>query len=143
MKLAEASAITDEIKALLNVEFGPKVYEIEKGMVRKFAGAIDDPNPLWQKVAPPTFPTALALEEFTQKIFTVRCPLTRFLNGGNELEYYQPIKVGDTISVTGKLSDVREREGRTGKMLFMTLELTYKNREGEVVVKGRNTIIRY
>lgn len=141
--MAEASAITDEIRNLLNVEFGPEVYEIEKGMVKKFAEAIDDPNPLWQKVAPPTFPTALRLEELTQKVWTVKCPLPRFLNGGSELEYYKPIKVGDVISVTGKLSDVREREGKTGKMLFMTLELTYKNQNGEVVAKGRNTLIRY
>jgi len=141
--LAEASAITDEIKALLNVEFGPKVYEVEKGMVRKFVEAIDDPNPLWQKVAPPTFAAALQLEEFIEKIFTVKCPLTRYLNAGSELECYQPIKIGDTISVTGKLTDVREREGKTGKMLFMIAELTYRNQKGEVVVKGRTHFIRY
>jgi len=141
--LAEASAITDELRSLLNVEFGPEVYEIEKGMLKKFADAIDDPNPLWQKVAPPTFATALRLDELTQKVWTAKCPLTRFLNAGNELEYYQPIKVGDVISVTGKLADIREREGKMGKMLFMTLELTYKNQKGEIVIKGRNTIIRY
>ncbi len=141
--MAETSAITDEIKNLLNVEFGPEVYDIEKGMVSKFAAAIDDPNPLWQKIAPPTFPTALELNNLFQAVWTVKCPLSRFLNGGNELEYYQPIKIGDTISVTGKLADVRERQGRTGGMLFMNMELTYKNQKGEVVVRGRNTIIRY
>lgn len=141
--MAEASVITDEMRSLLNVEFGPEVYEIEKGMFKKFAQAIDDPNPLWQKVAPPTFVTALRLDELTEKVWTVKCPLTRFLNAGNELEYYQPIKVGDVISVTGKLVDLREREGRMGKMVFMTLELTYKNQKGEIVVKGRNTLIRY
>ncbi len=141
--MAEASVITDELKNLLNVEFGPEVYEVEKGMLKKFADAVGDPNPLWRKVAPPTFATALRLDELTQKMWTVKCPLTRFLNAGNELEYYQPIKVDDVISVTGKLADIREREGKMGKMLFMTLELTYKNQKGETVIKGRNTIIRY
>ncbi len=141
--MAETSVITEEMRNLLNVEFGPEVYEIEKGMLKKFVQAIDDPNPLWQKVAPPTFVAALRLDELTQKIWTVKCPLSRFLNGGNEIEYYQPIKVGDVISVTGKLVDLREREGRLGKMVFMTVELTYKNQQGEIVAKGRNTLIRY
>ena len=48
--------ISKELESLLNVEFGPEVYEIEKGMVRRFAEAIDDPNPAWQQVTPPTFP---------------------------------------------------------------------------------------
>ena len=48
--MSEEPIISDELQSLLNVEFGPEVYEIEKGMVRKFAEAIDDPNPLWQQV---------------------------------------------------------------------------------------------
>ena len=141
--MSEAPIITDELQSLLNVEFGPEVYEIEKGMVRKFAQAIDDPNPLWQKVAPPTFPAALRLEELHDKLLTAKCPLSRVLNGGSELEYYQTINIGDVISVTGKLTSLRRREGKMGKMLFMVVELTYKNQRGEVVAKGRNTSIRY
>lgn len=141
--MSEEPVITDELKNLLNVEFGPEVYEIEKGMVKKFAEAIDDPNPLWQKIAPPTFPTALILEELYQKVMMAKCPLSRRLNGGSELEYYQTIKIGDVISVTGKLSGLRERTGKIGKMLFLVVELTYQNQRGEVVVKGRNTHIKY
>ena len=141
--MSEAPIITDELENLLNVEFGPEVYEVEKGMVQKYVQAIDDPNPLWQKVAPPTFPTALRLEELRQKIQMVECPLSRFLNGGNELEYYQVINIGDIISVTGKLTSLRAREGKAGKILFIIVELTYKNQRGEAVAKGRDTTIRY
>ena len=141
--MSEEPVITDELKSLLNVEFGPEVYDIEKGMVRKFAEAIEDPNPLWQKIAPPTFPTALIHEELYQKVMSAKCPLSRRLNGGSELEYEQPIKIGDVISVTGKLTSLRERTGRIGKMLFMVVELTYKNQMGEVVARGRNTHIKY
>ena len=142
-RLNEAPIITDELKNLLNVEFGPEVYEVERGMVRKFARAIGDLNPLWQKIAPPTFPTALRLEELYQKLFAAECPLSRFLNGGNEIEYYQAINIGDVISVSGKLAGLRKREGKTGGALFMIAELTYKNQKGEIVAKGRDTFIRY
>ena len=141
--MSEAPIISDELKNLLDVELGPEVYEIEKGMVRKFAQAIDDPNPAWQKIAPPTFPTVLILEDLRHQMFAAECPLTRVLNGGNELEYYQKISIGDVISVTGKITSLRERTGKMGRMLFVTVELTYKNQRGEVAARGRNTHIRY
>ena len=141
--MSEEPIISAELEALLNVEFGPEVYEIEKGMVRKFAEAIDDPNPLWREITPPTFPCALVPGELLHKMVTARCPLTRFLNGGNELEYYQPIRVGDVISVTARLEKLRKMEGKEGKTLFMIMEIIYKNQSGEVVARGRNTYIRY
>ena len=141
--MSEEPIISAELESLLNVDFGPEVYEIEQGMVRKFAEAIDDPNPLWQQVTPPTFPTALIPSELLNRLLEARCPLTRFLNGGNELEYYQAIRVGDVISVTARLEKLRKMEGKEGKTLFMIMEITYQNQRGEVVAKGRNTYIRY
>ena len=141
--MTEASLITDALRNLLNFEFGPVVYEIEKGMVRKFVNAFEDSNPQWQKTVPPTFPTALRLEELTRAVWTADCSATRVLNGGNELEYYQPINIGDVIYVTGKIVDLFERIGKLGKMLFVNTELTYKNQKGEMVIKGRNTYIKY
>ena len=141
--MSEEPVISAELESLLNVEFGPEVYEVEKGMVRKFAEAIGDPNPLWQKVAPPTFPAALVPTALLHKMLTAKCPLTRFLNGGNELEYHQAIRVGDVISVTARLDRLRKMEGKEGKTLFMIMDITYKNQRGEVVARGRNTYIRY
>jgi hypothetical protein len=141
--LSEEPVISDELRSLLNVEFGPEVYEIEKGMVRRFAEAIEDPNPLWHEVAPPTFPAALVPTELLHKLFTVRCPLTRYLNGASELEYYQPINVGDVVSVTARLDKLRKMEGKEGTTLFMIMEVTYQNQRGGVVARGRYTYIRY
>ncbi len=141
--MSEEPIISDELENLLDVEFRPEVYEIEKGMVRKFVEAIDDPNPLWQEIAPPTFPAALIPSKLLHKLLEAKCPLTRFLNGANELEYFQPIKVGDVISVTARLVKIRKIEGKEGKTLFMIMDLTYKNQRGELVTRGRNTYIRY
>ena len=141
--MSEESVITDEMKKLIGVELGSEVYDVEKWWVRKFAEAIDDPNPRWQEIAPPTFATALICDELDNAIMTLNGPLTRGLNGGNELEYFQPIRIGDTISVTGKIVNMRERAGRLGKMLIIYSELTYTNQKGEVAAKCRNTSIRY
>jgi hypothetical protein len=141
--LSEEPVISPELESLLNVEFGPEVYEIEKGMVRKFAEAIDDPNPRWQEITPPTFPAALVPTGLLHSLMTAECPLNRILNGASELEYFHPIKVGDVIYVTARLEKLRKMEGKEGKTLFMIMEVTYKNQDGEVVAKGRNTYIRY
>jgi acyl dehydratase len=142
-RLSEEPVISTELENLLNVEFGPEVYEIEKGMVRKFAEAIGDPNPLWKRVAPPTFPAALVPSGLLHRLFNARSTLTRFLNGANELEYLQPIRVGDVISVTARLDKLRKMEGKEGVTLFMMVAITYQNQAGEVVARGRNTYVRY
>ena len=135
--------ISEELESLLNVEFGPEVYEIEKGMLRKFAEAIEDPNPKWLEIAPPTFPAALVPAQLTHRLFNAKGPLTRILNGASELEYFHPIKVGDVISVTSKLTRLRQVAGAEGPTLFMFTEVTFTNQDGEVAVKGKNTYIKY
>ena len=137
------SVITEELNSLLNVEFGPEVYEIEKGMLRNFAEAIDDPNPRWLTEGPPTFPAALVPKAFLHKLLNVEIPLKRLLNGASELEYIKPIKAGDVISVMAKLTRLRQVPGAEGPTLFMFTEMTYTNQDGEVVVKGKNTYIKY
>jgi len=141
--LAGDSVISDELNSLLNVELGPEVYEVEKGMVRKFAEAIDDTNPRWEKEAPPTFPAAIVPKELLNKLFNADIPLKRLLNGTSELEYLLPIRAGDVISVTARLTRLRQVAGAEGPTLFMFTEMTYTNQRGEVVVRGKNTYIKY
>ena len=141
--MAGESVITKELESLLNVEFGPEVYDIEKGMLKKFAEAIDDSNPRWLTEAPPTFPAALVPKALLNKLFNADIPLKRLLNGASELEYLQPIKAGDVISVTAKLTRLRQMPGAEGPTLFMFTEVTYTNQRGEAVVKGKNTYIKY
>ena len=142
--MSETSLITDKLKKLLNVEFGPYVYEVEKGMVKKFVEAIDDPNPIWQNLAPPTFlaaPAIYIVSEIITKLEEAECPPSGF-NGGTEFEYYSPIKVGDVIYITGRIVDFQERQGKSGKMLFIILDITSSKENGQVLGIMRNTIIR-
>ena len=141
--MSEEPIISQELESLLNVEFGPEVYEIEKGLVRKFAEAIDDPNPRWQQVAPPTLPAALVPAGLLNRLFNAACPLLRILNGASELEYLQPIRVGDVINVTARLEKLRKMESKEGPTLFMITGITCTNQRGEVAVRGRNTYIKY
>ena len=135
--------ISEELQSMVNVPYGPDVYEIEKGMVKKFAEAIDDSNPRWLEETPPTFPAALVPTQLIHRLFNAKSSLKRLLNGASDLEYLKPIKAGDVISVTGTLTRLRQVAGAEGPTLFMFTEMTYTNQRGEVVVKGKNTYIKY
>ena len=120
--------------------FGPDVYEIEKGLVRRFCEAIADESPRWETETPPTFPCALPPRSLLHEILSPDKPLTRLLNGSSELEYFQPIRVGDTIAVTAKLARVKQT---AGPRVFLVTEITWTNQRGETAVRGKNTYIRY
>ncbi|MFQ6121870.1 MAG: MaoC family dehydratase [Dehalococcoidales bacterium] len=152
--MAENSPITDEFKDKLGVERELGVYEVEKGMIRRFAQAIDDPNPLWQDeeyakqsqyggiIAPPTFIVAIGGEQFGQ-LLTQIFP-KGLLHGSTELECYQPTRPGDKIAVTVRIANIRERLGRrSGKMTFVTFDLSYRNQRGKLVAKCQQTMIGY
>ena len=51
------------------------------------------------------------------------------------------LRAGDTLIVYGQFVDARERTGKTGKMLFLTMEQTYLNQNGDTVAKQRATLI--
>ncbi len=137
--MTSGSLITEDLRNKIGIESEPEVCEIERGMIRRFVQAIDDPNPQWQRIAPPTFMPIIGFKQ-SQQILDSFSSET-ILHGNTELEYYQPVRAGDTISVTTKLANIRER--RVGKVVFMTLERTYKNQRQQLVAKCRQTVIIY
>ena len=130
--------ISDEFKSKIGEPWELGVYEIEKGMIRRFARAIDDPNPRWDTMATPTFIVTLGGEQFGEKIIT---PMFRegLLHGSTELECYQPVRPGDSITVNGKIASIRERS----QMAFVTFEITYTNQKQELVARCQQTMIGY
>ena len=153
--MSEDSVITDEIRNTVGKEFGPYVYEVEKGAIKKFADAIGDSNPQWQDekyaresrygsiIAPPTFLFSFRIDEVTQRMVELECPLENELNGGSEIEYFQPIRPGDVITVRARLIDAYERKGGSGKLLFLPIDVTYENQRNELVARHRFNFIRY
>ena len=136
--MTENPIISDEFKDKTGVALELGVYEIEKGMLQKFARAIDDLNPLWETIAPPIFIVTIGGEQFGEKLIT---PMFQdgLLHGSTELEFYQPVRPGDKITVTGKIACIRERS----RMAFVTFEISYTNQKHELVAKCQQTMIAY
>ena len=154
--MSSDSVITEEMRRMVGRVWGPSVYEVEKGWVRRFAEAIEDPNPVYCDeayakktrfggiIAPPGFIAGLRQDGGADWFREIKCSLnTGALNGGNEVEFLKHIYAGDVISVTEKMLSITEKQTKKGMMLFAAFEKTYTNQKGEVVAKMRNTGIRY
>lgn len=152
--MAENPPTTDGFKDKLGEEWDFGVCEVEKGGIQRFAWAIGDPNPLWHDeeyarqsqyggiIAPPTFIVAIGGEQFGQKL--VQLFRDGLLHGSTELECYRPVRPGDRIAVIAKIANIRERMGsESGKMTFVTFDITYRNQKDELVARCQQTMIGY
>ena len=152
--MAENSLSIEGMKAKIGEEGEPRVYEIEKGMVLRFVQAVDDPNPLWQDeeyarksqyggiIAPPTLIPIIGFEPILEQV-SQAIPQGTLLHGATELECYQPLRPGESVTVTTKIANIRERQGKMGKMTFITFENTYTNQRQELVARCRQMVISY
>jgi acyl dehydratase len=131
----------DELKARLETELGSATYEIEKGLIRRFVQAVDDPNPRWQVIAPPTFVLTVGLDKI-QELLALTSSAT-LLHGSTELECYQPVGPGDVLTATTTITNIRERQGKMGKTVFVTIDTAYKNQRQEPVARCRQMVISY
>jgi acyl dehydratase len=166
--MTEDSLITEEAEAMIGKELPPRVVgEVYKRDIQRFALATGDPNRSYFDeeyakesrhggiIAPPSF----IITFFSERGSDVEIiedghivprsgeelrPLLRAkraLGGGSELEFFEPLRPGDVISAKKKITDIYEKEGRSGKLVFTITETTYTNQRGEVVVIDRGTSI--
>ena len=63
------------------------------------------------------------------------------INGGQRSDYFAQIRPGDVITRTRRFTDVYEKEGRSGSMVFVVGETRWTNQEGALVKLGRDTLI--
>ena len=150
--MTQESVITPEMRAAVGVESEPYVNDVEKGAIIKFARAIGDTNPVYNDeeaarksrygglIAPPTF---FRLMRSGRSKTDVQSPYPANLDGGSEWEYYEPVRPGDRIAATTKISNMFERPGRLGNMLFIQRETKYVNQFGTTVAIQRTTGISY
>ena len=142
----------EEMRAALGVESEPTVHEVERGSIRRFADAVGDPNPLYRDpdaaraagyadvIAPPTYLRALMPDP---AIPPYPRPHPDVLDGGSAWRYFRPVQAGQRMTVTWKLADAKERDGRLGPMVIATTEISYRGEDGALAATQRSTLIHY
>ena len=160
MTTPESASLTPDILALIGKEWvftAPE--ELGRASIRKFAVSIGDHNPLYTDqeyagkskyggiIAPPTLvcetwqylPTEL--DPQGSPVDRPRLHLGTEIRGGHEYTFLRPVRPEDVITGRWKVADIRERAGRTGKLTFLVMEITYSNQHGEDVAINKETII--
>ena len=67
----------------------------------------------------------------------------RILDGDVEFEFFMPIGAGDVLVATIIITDIYEKESRSGKMMYTLSETTYSKENGDIALKNRATFISF
>ena len=135
-------------------------FEVEKGMIKRFAIAIGDSNPLYHDeefagsteyggiIAPPSFlfewnhhKHSVLSPEIRKTMFVDFERQPRVLRGINEYEFITPVRPGDVITTKSRIADVYEKQGRSGQLIFMLCETEYYRQTKEVLWRSKDTYI--
>lgn len=65
----------------------------------------------------------------------------QLIRGGNDYAFHRPLRPEDRISVTWTLTEITERETRSGVLTFVVSEARYTNQHGELLAMNRETNI--
>lgn len=154
----------------IGVEYTPHTGEpVSARDIRRYALAIDDLNPIfqseeaarkgrygaltaplnyfsWSVGVPGAEKAAGELGEDGLSSFVGVPEIPRawdlgWMRGGEEIEFFKPVAAGDTVTVRGKVVDMKEKSGKSGALIFVTSVFDYTNQDGELLVKHTVTMI--
>jgi acyl dehydratase len=159
-------ALTQQQRDLIGKESAPRPapYAVNEAMARHWCEMVEDANPIyfdeayarttWLQgaFAPPAmlytwgrqlvWPEPEAIGGAVGALHLEGCTNTIAVNAVQE--YHQPIRYGDAISVTNKLSAVSdEKTTRLGTGHFVTTVDTFRNQLGQVVGTHSFTLFVY
>ena len=64
------------------------------------------------------------------------------MHAGQRVQPLAPVYAGDTLTASSHLKDVYAKTGRSGTMVFIVWETTFRNQEGEVVAEVQESFAR-
>ncbi|MCL2678762.1 MAG: MaoC family dehydratase N-terminal domain-containing protein [Dehalococcoidia bacterium] len=108
-------------------------WPVERDAVRRFANAVGGDTPALHEEVPPAF---LLTAGFDRVMTDLLNPLRAVLHGSTEIEWFNPVKIGDVLKVTIKLVSVRKHS----PLAFITLETEQHHQDNVPVARCRQII---
>ena len=140
-------------KSVIGIDVPAGTHQVTREEIVAYARALGETNPLYLDeevakagpygtiIAPPGFYTSIRLH-------TRPDPKVRFGNenmgyiAGQNVEYFEPIRAGDTISAKAHVTDVYTKTGRSGTLIFVVHRTTYSNQYGRTVIVVESSNVR-
>ena len=132
-------------------QYPPFEYEVGREKIREYANAVGETNPVHHDraaaqaagyrdvVAPPMFVVVYSAGAMGPAILDpeVGINLMLMVHGGQEFVWGEPVCAGDTVTTTGSVKDMYEKDGRK----FYVFESVSTNQDGKETVRGTWTNI--
>lgn len=68
-------------------------------------------------------------------------PLEKAMAGGLKIEYFKPVYPGDWLTATRTLTNIYEKVGRSGPLIFYEVVMDVVNDDQELVIREKTTRI--
>jgi hydroxyacyl-ACP dehydratase HTD2-like protein with hotdog domain len=145
--------LTEQLLENIGRSSAPKTELVTRRDIRKYAVATGQrlKKYLDGDEAPPLFHIALfwdvvELEQLNPDGVFIDAlvpdfPLKRAMAGGVKLEFHQPIVPGDVLTARRTLTEIYEKSGSSGPLIFYVIVTEVENAAGEAVLTEKNTRI--
>ena len=145
--------LTKELLANIGKSAEPKTELVTRRDIRKYSVATGQRMEkfLAGDEAPPMFHIGLfwdvvEIEQLTPDGISIdalipELPLQRAMAGGLKIDYHQPVFPGDVLTATRTLTDLYEKQGSKGPLIFYEVTMAVTNETGEPVLTEKTTRI--
>ncbi len=128
----------EEMKAeFLGIEFDAAEFEVLEHEMLDYAIACGEEEP---RFVDPKHPDFQAPPTFTAKMVGRRSMPALFpriggrgFDAGKKVMVHAPVRAGDKLVGRSKISDIYEKTGRSGSMIFIINEMELRNQRDELV----------
>ncbi|MYH15001.1 MAG: MaoC family dehydratase [Gammaproteobacteria bacterium] len=145
--------LTPELKANIGKAAPPRIEVVTRRDIRKYAIATNQRQRKYLDgdEAPPLYHVALfwdvvELDELTPDGVSIdallpKFPLEKAMAGGLNITYHDRIRPGDVLVGERTLTDIYEKEGRSGPLIFYEVVLEVRRQDGSPVITEKTTRI--
>ena len=139
--------VTDEIRAWIGRSDPPLTIEVSRRDIIKYSIATEQQQPryLAGDEAPPMFlfgadrPLTpldeLRADGLREDSLLPDLPLKRVMAGGIRQRHHLPIRPGVVLTVVKRITDIYEKQGSTGPLIFVEYETRVTNADGALVLE--------
>ncbi|MFP6681072.1 MAG: MaoC family dehydratase N-terminal domain-containing protein [Gammaproteobacteria bacterium] len=139
--------ITNEIRSWIGRADEPQRFEVTRRDIVKYSLATEQLNEKYLRgdEAPPMFlfgadrPLTpideLSPDGLRRDALMPDLPLKQVMAGGIKQRHHRPIVPGDVLIITRSISDIFEKQGVSGPLIFVVYDIQATTEDGEMVVQ--------
>ncbi len=147
------SVLSEDLLANIGRCSEPRRELVTRRDIRKYAVATGNRQRKYLDgdLAPPMFHVPLfwdvvELDQLTADGVSIdtllpKFPLEKAMAGGLNIDYHLPVRPGDWLTATRTLTDIYEKVGRSGPLIFYEVVMDVTNEDDELVIREKTTRI--